>query len=221
MNFTFGIFTHNEGRKYIDICLSHILEAKQEGDEIILLDDYSTDEDTIAYLNEISEKVKVLKRHLNGNFAVHKNFLLSQATKDWILLFDADEYMELETLNRIRAIVESCPEDIDGFNVPRLNRIIGLDMSYVAKMHWTCPIIYGDYAINYPDYQIRLFRNRREIKYHNAIHEIPVGYKNAKFLSTNSMLEFIHIKTQERQERQNKLYAEIDAEYYKSRNISL
>lgn len=221
MNFTYGIFTHNEGRKYIETCVTHILDAKDTEDEIIIVDDYSTDKETCDYLDEIKDKVKILKHHLNGDFSVHKNYLLENATKDWILLFDADEYMEVNTIKQLKEIAFRFTDEIDAYMVPHLNRIIGLDMNYVVQMHWTAPIVYGEPAINYPDYHVRLFKNVPYIRYINKIHEIPVGYKNMRYLAPNMNFEFIHIKTQERQIKQNLLYKQIDEEYYKSRNISL
>lgn len=220
MSFTFGVFTHNEGRKYIEMCVTHILDAMSTDDEIIIVDDNSTDKETCEYLDEIKNRVKLLKHSLNGDFATHKNFLLENATKDWILLFDADEYMEVETIQKLKAIA-SVHADIDAYMIPHLNRIIGLDMKYVEQMHWTAPIVYGEPAINYPDYHVRLFKNLPSIRYVNKIHEVIVGYKNVRYIIQFANLEFIHIKTQERQIKQNLLYKQIDEEYYSKRNISL
>jgi len=221
MNFTYGIFTHNEGRKYIETCVSHIKDAMAENDEIIIVDDFSTDKETCDYLEEIKDSVRLIKHSLNGDFATHKNHLLENATKDWILLFDADEYMEVETIQRLREIAFRFDGQIDAYNIPHLNRIIGLDMEYVAKMHWTAPFVYGERAINYPDYHVRMFKNVPYIRYRNKIHEVPVGYRCAKFIQVLSNFEFIHIKTQERQIKQNLLYDQIDHEYYERQNISL
>ena len=221
LNFTFGVFTHNEGRKYIETCVEHIRSAMKDGDELLLVDDFSTDEETCKYLDEIKSKVRIIKHHLNGDFATHKNYLLDNAKKDWILLFDADEYMEVSTIEALRKIASVNNDKIDSYYIPHLNRIIGLDMDYVSKMHWTAPIVYGEPAINYPDYHIRMFKNVPYIRYKNKIHEIPIGYKSTGTLPMYKGFEFSHIKTQERQVKQNLLYNQIDEEYYRKQNIEL
>ena len=61
--------------------------------EIIVVDDYSTDQTTAIAKKLASKyrKVKVFSRKLDQNFASQRNFAISKTTNNWILWLDADE----------------------------------------------------------------------------------------------------------------------------------
>ena len=69
-NISYAIMTHNEG-ECIEKLLSFILENKQESDEIVVVDDYSTDPVTKAILeeHESMNHINLFKRELNKDFA--------------------------------------------------------------------------------------------------------------------------------------------------------
>ena len=75
-NISYAIMTHNEG-ECIEKLLSFIIENKQDHDEIVVVDDYSTDPVTKAILeeHEAMHHIKLFKRELNKDFAAQKNFL--------------------------------------------------------------------------------------------------------------------------------------------------
>jgi len=81
------ILTKNE-EKHIVPCIKSLWWC----DEIIVIDDYSTDK-TIKKIQSASRqtKLKIFKRHLNGNFAAQRNVGLKKARGEWILFVDADE----------------------------------------------------------------------------------------------------------------------------------
>ena len=71
---SFAIATHNEG-EYIQALLNQLIPfCKETGDEIVVVDDYSTDEFTITLLDAYatSGEIKLCKHALNNNFADHK-----------------------------------------------------------------------------------------------------------------------------------------------------
>ncbi len=93
MNVSYAILTHNEGRS-IEILLKKLKEFKTPGDEIVVVDDLSTDQET----NQILDKyytdglIDRLTTHpLSNNFANQKNFLASLCEKEYIFNIDADE----------------------------------------------------------------------------------------------------------------------------------
>lgn len=77
------ILTHNE-EKNIKECL----ETVKWCDEIIVIDDVSTDRTV-----ELAKKqgAVVFSRKLDGNFSDQRNFGLSKAKGEWVLFIDADE----------------------------------------------------------------------------------------------------------------------------------
>jgi len=86
------VLTKNEV-KNIEPCIKSLWWC----DEIIIVDDYSTDK-TIEKIQNAkcksqneNAKLKIIKRHLNGNFAAQRNFGLKKAKGEWVLFVDADE----------------------------------------------------------------------------------------------------------------------------------
>ncbi len=86
------VLTKNE-EKNIERCLKSIDFC----DEIIVVDDYSTDR-TIEIVRKIYVGVgldrpiyKVFQRKLNNDFAAQRNFGLGKASNEWVLFIDADE----------------------------------------------------------------------------------------------------------------------------------
>lgn len=77
------ILTKNE-EKNIGACLQSLKFC----DEIIVIDDFSTDETTkIAKENSVT----VFQRKLSGDFSAQRNFGLERAKNSWIFFVDADE----------------------------------------------------------------------------------------------------------------------------------
>jgi hypothetical protein len=60
--------------------------------------------------------------------------------------------------------------------------------------------------VNFPDYQCRILKNVKRIKWKNKVHEILTGYKTESNLPANDEFCIHHPKTIERQEKQNLLY---------------
>jgi glycosyltransferase involved in cell wall biosynthesis len=66
-------------------------------DEIIVIDDYSTDKTVEKIQNAKCKsqnenvKLKIFKRSLKGDFAAQRNFGLEKAKGEWVLFVDADE----------------------------------------------------------------------------------------------------------------------------------
>src|SRR5216684_4115292 len=85
---TVVILTKNEENN-IRNCINSLLWC----DEIIIIDDYSTDATLLEISNLKSQnlKIKIFKRKLNNDFAIQRNFGLSKAKGEWILFIDADE----------------------------------------------------------------------------------------------------------------------------------
>jgi glycosyltransferase involved in cell wall biosynthesis len=80
------ILTKNE-EKNIKDCI----QSLEFCDEIIILDDYSTDK-TLEVVKRISdERIKSFQHHLNQDFSQQRNLGLSKATCAWVLFVDADE----------------------------------------------------------------------------------------------------------------------------------
>ncbi len=127
------IITKNEQDR-----LRECLESVKWADEIIVVDDYSTDK-TIEIAKEYTDKVFQRKMEIEG---AHRNYAYSLATQDWVLSIDADERVTEELKNEIIKIVTEGSK-CNGFAIPRRN--------YIGD-YW---IKYGGW---YPSRQLRLFK---------------------------------------------------------------
>jgi glycosyltransferase involved in cell wall biosynthesis len=100
MNISVVILTKNE-EKNIERCLNSISFC----DEIIIVDDFSTDntDNQISKIKNQNDKlnIKIIKKHLIDDFSVQRNFGMSKAKNDWVLFVDADEEVTQELKNEI------------------------------------------------------------------------------------------------------------------------
>lgn len=93
------IITRNE-----ESVISRCLNSVKFCDEVIVVDDYSTDKTTV-----LAEKfgAKVYQRELQGDFAAQRNFGLEKAMGEWILFVDADETVTEEFKNEILVVLNA------------------------------------------------------------------------------------------------------------------
>ena len=60
--------------------------------------------------------------------------------------------------------------------------------------------------VNYPDYQSRVFRNKKDIRWRRPLHEYISGCETFSHLPPHEALSLYHPKTKEKQEQQNQFY---------------
>ena len=202
---SFAITVHNEG-DYLQTLLNELIPfCHNSGDEIVILDDFSTDELTTSLLSAYSEDsvVSVYQKKFEGNFSDHKNYLNQQCSGDYIFQIDADERLHPILLNNIGSILEANPE-IDLFLVPRINTVDGLTQEDINRWGWR---VNEKGWVVFPDYQTRIYRNRpNEIMWKNKVHERIMGHKTQANLPAEEEWCIIHEKTIERQRAQNEYY---------------
>lgn len=121
-------------------------------DEIVVVDTESTD-NTI----EVARKLgcKVFKHKNTGIVEPVRNFSISKAKGDWILVLDADEEVPSKLAELI--IKELKSPQADYYRIARKSIIFG---KWIKSSHW------------WPDYVYRLFR-KGSVIWSDAIHSIP------------------------------------------------
>jgi glycosyltransferase involved in cell wall biosynthesis len=206
VSISYCITTHNEGQAYIRPLLDRLLKHLQPEDEIVIVDDFSTEESTVTILEEYRDRVSLYFNLLDNDFASHKNFAKSKCTKDYIFFIDADENVHENLLITLKEILYNNPS-IEMFMVPRINIVQGLTEQHVQRWNWN---VNEKGFVNYPDPQTRIVVNKEEIKWENKVHERLVGH------STHTLLPFetedyclLHIKDIKRQESQNDFYEKL------------
>lgn len=114
------VLTKNEARN-IDRCLS----ALNFCDEIIVVDDFSTD-DTAKFARKYTSKI--FQRHLADDFASQRNFGLSKATGPWVLFIDSDEQVSKSLSKEIKTSIQT--PTIVGFYIYRQDHFLGKTLHF-------------------------------------------------------------------------------------------
>jgi (heptosyl)LPS beta-1,4-glucosyltransferase len=142
------VCTYNS-EEFLEKCLGSVSFA----DEIVVVDDGSTDSSL-----EIAKKFtkNIFKHKSVGYVEPVRNFAISRATNDWVLVVDADEEIPDSLSSRLQGLVKS-KEESTAFAIPRKNIIFGKWMQHTG---W------------WPDYQIRFFK-KDKTKWSDKIHSIP------------------------------------------------
>lgn len=119
MNVSCVILTKNE-EKNIERCLKSVSWC----DEIIIIDDFSTD----RTLEIAGKKAKIFKRHLQNDFSSQRNFGMLKAKNIWVFFLDADEVVSSELANEIKTLDEKTEHN--GFYIRRKDIIWGKELQY-------------------------------------------------------------------------------------------
>jgi glycosyltransferase involved in cell wall biosynthesis len=214
MNIAYCLNTANESRSYIQPLLERLIKGKQPQDEIIVVDDFSTNEETLKVIEEYSDKISLHKRKLEGSFAEHKNYfnqLVSSETK-FIVNLDADELVSEVFMNTIHEILENNPS-IDLYYLARINIVQGLTPEYVAQCGWT---VNEQGYIQFPDVQGRVYRVSPEIYWKGSVHEVISGtnyHTTLPYLDSDGKIDpsfcLLHVKSLSRQQAQNEKYSKM------------
>ena len=201
MKITYAITVHNEVDE-LERLLSKLLVGIKEQDEVVICVDGNHEcvRDVIK-LYSIDSRVIHYDRKLDGNFADHKNSVIEKSSGDFIFHIDADEYPNKTLLEQLPQIVEM--NDVDLIWIPRVNTIEGMTEEHIKRWGWR---VTENRWVNYPDYQARVFRNHKDIRWTRPLHEHIVGCKTYSHLPPLEELSLYHPKTIQKQEQQNLYY---------------
>jgi len=201
MKISYAIPVCNE-YKEIKYLLEYLTKHKREQDEIVVqCDQGNTTSEVYDVLKQYSD-IKVIEFALNKDFASFKNNLKGNCTGDYIFQIDADEYPEEYLMNTIEWIIKENPKT-DIFWVPRINKVEGLTEEHVKQWGWR---VDPDKRVNFPDYQCRILKNVKRIKWKNKVHEVLMGHQTESHLPANDEFCIHHLKDIKRQEQQNEFY---------------
>ena len=201
MKVSYGITVHNE-QEELERLLGKLLISIDEEDEVVICVDGNHEgvKDVIK-LYSIDSRVIHYDRKLDGNFADHKNSVIEKSSGDYIFHIDADEYPNKILLQQLKQILEI--NDVDLIWIPRVNTIDGMTEEHIKKWGWR---VSEKKWVNYPDYQARVFKNHKDIRWTRPLHEHIVGCKTYAHLPPHEELSLYHPKTIQKQEQQNLFY---------------
>lgn len=134
---SYAITTHNEGDyivKLLDTLTANLLTVGYEY-EIVVLDDMSTEPNTVASFEKHKSVIKREQRQFTGDFSEHKNHLSKLCKGDYIFQLDADELPAMNLVLNLEKIILS-NNSVDVFDVPRVNTVTGIGKKHLTQWGW-------------------------------------------------------------------------------------
>lgn len=179
----------NEAAK-LDRCLDSLEDF---ADEIIVVDLGSTDSS-----EEVCRKheAKFIKHHFVSFVEQVRNFAISQASGDWILVLDPDEIVSPDLKEYLKQVVNI--SSFDAVNIPRKNVFFG---KWIAYTNW------------WPDKHVRFFK-KGQVKWNDKIHSYPEVSGKILNLAADKQRAIVHYgydSVKEFMDRQNR-YSSIEAQ---------
>ena len=109
------IIPNYNGEKYINKCLKSVIEQNYKNKEIIIIDDGSTDK-SIQKIDDIinknlKENIKLIKQN-NLNASIARNEGLKNATGDYVIFLDSDDYLQKNIIEKEIEILEKTDADL-------------------------------------------------------------------------------------------------------------
>lgn len=166
---------------------------KSFADEIIIVDLGSADK-SLKVADEFN--VKIIKHKFEPYVEKVRNFAVSKATGDWILVLDPDEMLGEKIKEELKKVADE--NKYDAVNIARKNIFFG---RWIAHTNW------------WPDKHIRFFKKGHCV-WSGKIHEYPTVKGRILDLGADCEKAIIHYgytSVSEFMDRQNR-YSDIEAE---------
>jgi len=178
---------------------------RKEDEIVILYDKKNGNKKVEEYLRGNSvdnKKFSWVSKNFKGHFADWKNQLNKLCKGDYIFQIDADEIPNEILIQNLPTILEA-NSSVDVYHVPRVNTVKGLTDKHIKEWRWR---VDEKGWVNWPDYQMRVYKNKPEIKWRNKVHEVLEGHTQFSAFPPQEELSLYHHKDIERQEKQNSYY---------------
>ena len=198
MKLSYAITVYNELEE-IQRLIPYLLKHKSEEDEIVVLWDSKGPKEVLEYLT--SNKILTVADVFKNDFADWKNKLNELCKGDFIFQLDADEYPHQFLMENIKAIVEA--NDAEAYWIPRVNTVEGITEEHLRRWSWKQN---EKGWVQWPDVQMRLYKNSPTVKWEGKVHEKIEGYKEYGTLPSEEEFAIYHPKTINKQEKQNNYY---------------
>lgn len=159
------------------------------------------------------------RRSLNKNFSAQRNFIAAHCQGDYIVRIDADELMPEEILQNIDLYLNKFDqEEYDAIWMPRINfsgaispELIARDRLKINDKGW----------VNWPDMQLKIYRNSPSLSWINTVHERLVGSKKEYHFPQEEKYAIWHDKPAEALKASNAYYRTFRWRYWEKLRKSI
>ena len=200
MKLSYAILACTEARELTEL-LEALVYSKRDQDEIVIVLDELNSTEKVKDICKRYE-VKWFTNPLNKDFAQQKNFLTEKCEGDWIVNLDADELLTPDLIRILHDIIDM-NDKVDAIWMPRINTVEGITPEHVEKWNWQ---LNDKGWVNWPDAQMRLYKNNGKIKWTQPVHERLEGYESFGRLPFDPKYAIHHHKHISKQELQNEFY---------------
>ncbi len=129
---------------------------------------------------ETAAPLRQQARPLANDFAAQRNAMLAGCTGDWVLYLDGDEVLAPEVWNLLPELLDQ--QDLNGFWFPRRTLYPDEEHAMAGLGLW-------------PDLQLRLFRNLRDLHFTEPIHERLQGFTGPVAVPLDAaILHYSHLR---------------------------
>ncbi len=160
-------------------------------DELIVVDGGSTDSTCEIALRY---GAKVISSAWTGNFSDQRNVSLKEVKTDWVFIIDADEFIDLKTMEFLRYVKANGTQlDADHFLITR---------------KWISPFskkYYVNSQPHFPDWQCRLYKYDKALFYSGQIHCVIHGLKERGISSLELGVYHLDLLVKSESQRQEKV----------------
>ncbi len=160
-------------------------------DELIVVDGGSTDSTCEIALRY---GAKVIYSAWTGNFSDQRNVSLKEVKTDWVFIIDADEFIDLKTLEFLRYVKANGTQlDADHF---------------LSTRKWISPFskkYYVNSQPHFPDRQCRLYKYDKALLYSGQIHCVIHGLKQRGISSLELGVYHLDLLVKSESQRQEKV----------------
>ncbi len=153
--------------------ITRVLKSVQFCNEVIVCD-MQSDDDTAVIAKRMGATIILHKRM--GYVEPARNFAISKASGEWILIVDADEEIPETLAVKLRALADEENSVLTHVEIPRQNMIFG---KWIKNSMW------------WPDYNIRFFRSGK-VTWSDAIHSRPQAEGQGLKLPEEEKFAIIH-----------------------------
>lgn len=200
MFLSYLITTHNETDS-LDKLLSKLVSSLKPNQEIVVIDDHSTNPKTLEVFEKYSNHIQLRLHRLNNNYGAQKNFGIDSCNGEWIFQLDGDEYPTDLLLQHIELLIKQ-NDNNDVIWLPRCNYFSGVTQADIDMWGWRMI----EDMVNFPDYQSRLYKRKPNIRYKKRLHERVEGYDSYTIIPPQKDYAIVHEKTIEKQRESNDRY---------------